>query len=106
MTALHRRYVRAPGPTDVLAFDLDSDPARGHLDAEIVLCAHLARRNASARGGTLRAAREELALYLVHAILHLAGYADRTPRDFERMHNREDELLRELGLGSVFREGS
>lgn len=71
-----------------------------------MLCADLARRNAPTRDGTLRAARQELALYLVHGILHLVGYDDRTPRGFERMHNREDELLRELGLGSVFRDGS
>jgi probable rRNA maturation factor len=44
----------------------------------------------------------ELALYLTHGILHLAGYDDSTPRGFDRMHTREDELLTQLGIGAVF----
>ncbi|HQL55899.1 MAG TPA: rRNA maturation RNAse YbeY [Phycisphaerae bacterium] len=43
-----------------------------------------------------------MALYVVHGILHLAGYDDHTARDFERMHAREDQLLERLGLGPVF----
>jgi ssRNA-specific RNase YbeY (16S rRNA maturation enzyme) len=31
-------------------------------------------------------------------VLHLAGYDDHRPRDFARMHAREDELLAEMGL--------
>lgn len=44
----------------------------------------------------------ELSLYVAHGTLHLAGYDDRTPREFARMHRREDELLDELGIGRVF----
>lgn len=106
MSTLHQRFLQLPGPTDVLSFDLGTDRDAGHLEAEIVLCADVARRNARARGGTLKAAREELALYLVHGILHLAGYDDHAPADFDRMHRREDTLLRELRLGPIFQEGT
>ena len=102
MSALHLRYLGVCGPTDVLSFDLACDRARAHVDGEVVLCADLARRRTS-RGG-LRAARAELALYLAHGILHLAGYDDATPEGAERMHAREDELLTALGLGAVYRE--
>jgi probable rRNA maturation factor len=101
MSRLHRRFADTPGPTDVLAFDLGSQPARGHLDAEVILCASFAWRVAQ---GQLPAARRELALYLVHGILHLAGYEDGTPAGFEAMHTREDQLLSQLGLGPVFRQ--
>lgn len=106
MATLHLRFMDVAGPTDVLTFDLDSDVAAGRIDAEIVVCADVARRNAAARGGTLRAAREELALYLVHGILHVAGYDDHEPRDAARMHRREDELLSICGLPPVYREGA
>ena len=106
MRALHREFTGRPGPTDVLAFDLDSDRRAGRLDAEVILCADVARRQAATRGGTLQAARAELALYLVHGILHLAGYDDHAPRQFVTMHLREDELLERLGLGPVFNAAS
>ncbi|MEW6199668.1 MAG: rRNA maturation RNase YbeY [Planctomycetota bacterium] len=102
MSSLHRRYRHEPGPTDVLTFDFGCDLARGWIDAEVVLCADVARRVAATRGGTLRAARAELALYLVHGLLHLAGFSDDTPDAAERMHRREDELLRQAGLGPVY----
>jgi probable rRNA maturation factor len=98
MASLHRRYLGIDGPTDVLTFDLGCEQRHGWLDAEIVLCADIARSAAVQRGGTSAAAWAELALYLVHGVLHLAGYDDRTARDARRMHAREDELLRQLGL--------
>ena len=102
MATLHKRYMNLPNPTDVLTFDLGTDRHHGVLDAEIVVCADVARRQARRRQKTLAAARHELALYVVHGLLHLAGYDDHTPADFSRMHAREDELLTALGLGAVF----
>ena len=105
MASLHRRFLGQPGPTDVLTFDLDTDHGDGYVDGEIVICSDVARRRAARRGRSLQAARAELALYLVHGILHLAGYDDRTSTGSTRMHAREDELLTELGLGAVFHSG-
>jgi probable rRNA maturation factor len=102
MASMHERFMNLPGPTDVLTFDLDSARSRGHLDAEIVLCADVARRNVNPRRRTLATCRAELALYLVHGLLHLAGYDDHSPADSRRMHAREDELLQKLGLGAVY----
>jgi probable rRNA maturation factor len=113
MATLHERYLDIPGPTDVLTFDLGTNRGRGPIDGEIIVCADVAARTARRAGSArlpgdktarqlARAARAELALYVVHGVLHLAGYDDRTPRGFARMHRREDELLRELGLGPVF----
>ncbi|MGD8452960.1 MAG: rRNA maturation RNase YbeY [Phycisphaerae bacterium] len=104
MSTLHQRYRGQPGPTDVLAFDLGTERRRGILDGEIVLCADVARRRAGRRG--LAPARAELALYLAHGVLHLAGYDDHSPAGFRRMHAREDDLLSELGLGRVFARGA
>ncbi len=107
MSTLHARYGDDPVPTDVLAFDLGTDRRHGLLDGEIVICAAVARRRCRAQLGPgaphlLRHARAELALYLTHGLLHLAGYDDHAPRAYRRMHAREDELLIELGLGPVF----
>lgn len=105
MATLHERFAGVTGPTDVLTFDLDTDPTTGHIEGEIVVCADVARRNAARRARTLRAAREELALYITHGVLHLAGYDDHEMADYAHMHAREDELLAALGLGAVFTSG-
>jgi probable rRNA maturation factor len=105
MATLHRRYLGRPGPTDVLSFDLDTDRHRAYIEGEVVVCADVARRRAVRCGHSLQAARAELALYVVHGILHLSGYDDQTPAGCQRMHAREDELLSEFGLGAVFRGG-
>jgi len=101
MARLHQQTLAIAGPTDVLTFDLGTDPAAGWLDGEIIVCAAAALRSARPRG-SLAGARAELALYVAHGVLHLAGYDDHTAAGFERMHKREDRLLTQLGLGPVF----
>lgn len=115
MRKLHKRYCGVPVTTDVLTFDLAESPEsrRGRgIEAEIVVCADVARREAWRRTGRgnrlqwLATARAELALYVVHGVLHLCGYDDHRARDFARMHDREDEILEALGLGAVFSAGT
>lgn len=105
IATLHQRYLGQRGPTDVLSFDLGTDRERGYVEGEVVACADVARRRAARHSSSLQAARAELALYVVHGILHLAGYDDHTAAGFRRMHAREDRILSELGLGNVFRSG-
>lgn len=102
MATLHQQYAGIAGPTDVLTFDLGSDHAANRIDAEIVVCTDVAQRNAAKRSATLATARAELALYVVHGVLHLAGYTDKTDPGYTQMHAREDALLAQLGLGPVF----
>jgi len=131
MATLHQRHSGIAGATDVLTFDLGVDRRARRLDGEIIVCADVAaarveqgnkgtteqrddapRRSPVAtakRGGTggaIPAMDRELALYVAHGVLHLAGYDDHSPRDFRRMHAREDKLLTELGLGPAFSAGA
>lgn len=112
MAALHERYRGRKESTDVLTFDLGTQRRWGWLEGDIAICAQVARRSvggsvgARDTGGRLlsdrAAVRRELALYVAHGILHLAGYKDQTASGFRRMHAREDVLLERLGLGRVF----
>lgn len=102
MARLHEEFSGIAGPTDVLTFDLDTQPDEQIVDGEIVVCSDVARQ----RTTSIRAAVRELALYTVHGILHLAGYDDHDPAAYERMHAREDEILSQLGLGRVFSNGA
>lgn len=92
IAALNRRYRGRAGRTDVLAFDL-SDADRTGISAQIVVCADEAVEQARLRR---TGPQRELMLYVVHGLLHLAGYDDTTARGAAAMHAREDELLAEF----------
>lgn len=104
MAELHLFHSGVEGTTDVLTFDLREGSA-GPLDVEIVVCLDEARRMAGAGSGGC-AVERELLLYLLHGALHCLGHDDHDPEGFARMHEREDEILRAIGVGAVFDERS
>ncbi len=99
MSELHVQFMNITGPTDVLTFPLDLDGRGRAISGEVVVCVSEARRRAKEHGVLLR---EELLLYALHGMLHLAGFDDRTDRDFKRMHRTEDQILARLGVGAVY----
>lgn len=102
MAELHERFMNLPGPTDVLTFPLDEDEAGNVVAGEVVVCVPEARRRAKDLGV---AVERELLLYALHGMLHLCGYDDRTSRAFRTMHETEDRILTQLGVGPVFNAG-
>lgn len=104
MQAEHTRTLGDAATTDVLTFDLASGASEhgSDLDVDLLVCVDEACRQASARGHGIR---EELLLYALHGVLHCLGYDDATPGDAQRMHAREDEVLRAIGVGAVFAGG-
>jgi probable rRNA maturation factor len=99
MSRLHERHLGIEGPTDVLSFELEHDGRGRVLSGEVVLCVPEARRQARRRK---TAERDEILLYTLHGVLHLSGYDDRTRSDYRKMHQMEDQILTQLGVGSVF----
>lgn len=103
MAAAHARHSGVEGTTDVLTFDLRTDRERGThpklLDADVLVCADEARRQAQTRG---HAPERELLLYILHAMLHCLGHDDHDDEAFARMHAEEDRLLARIGVGATF----
>lgn len=60
------------------------------IEGEIVISAETAAGNAVRFGNS---PQDELALYLVHGLLHLCGYDDLTPKEKRLMRTRESEAL-------------
>jgi len=101
---LNREYLGKEAHTDVISFPLEDvdwpgNGPNGGVNGEIIASAEMALQQAKVRNLDPRA---ELLLYLVHGLLHLIGYDDRTPNDAQRMHRREDELLEQFGFGGVY----
>src|SRR5688572_16001016 len=80
---INRRFLGHDWATDVIAFPLGDGggSARGP-DGEVVVSLERAVAQARARGHAWRA---ELALYLVHGVLHLQGHDDHAPAARRRM---------------------
>jgi probable rRNA maturation factor len=95
---INRRHLGHDWPTDVVTFRL-SDPDDPLLEAELILSAELAATTAHEAGTDFHA---ELALYLVHGLLHLCGYDDLTPEDAAAMRRREGEVLAAAGLPNTY----
>ena len=109
---LNKRFLGGDGPTDVLAFPIDEqfvseggrspDSAGPGLPAEpddrdlptllgdVVICPAVAKRNAPTHAGTYD---DELALLLVHGLLHLLGMDHADPDETVTMQSRERDLL-------------
>ncbi len=86
---LNRRYLGHRGPTDVITFPAGAAPEDRVL-GEIVISIPRAREQARRVAWSLR---REVALLLVHGILHLRGYDDLTPTGAARMRARERAIL-------------
>ena len=95
---LNRRHLGHDWPTDVITFGL-SDPDEPVLAGELIVSAEMAATTARAAGID---PLTELRLYIVHGLLHLCGYDDRSATASESMRRREGEVLAALGLVNPF----
>lgn len=89
---LNRQFLEHDYPTDVLSFALEDDGE--HLQGEVILSAETAAVEAAEAGWSSGA---EQLLYVVHGMLHLVGYRDKTPEESASMREAERRFLKELG---------
>jgi len=109
---LRERFLGESGPTDVLAFPIDEEPDRGGrspdeggtgpgggmdpedeipvLLGDVVVCPSVAAKNAIEHEVSFD---DELALLVVHGLLHLLGMDHEEDEEAERMERREQQLL-------------
>lgn len=115
MVELNEAHMGVNGPTDVLSFPIDAEdievvsgpnslsrgPDRSPIDTgdlplllgDIVICPAVANRQFATHAGTLD---DELALLLVHGILHILGHDHAEAEEGVRMRTRELGLLESL----------
>jgi probable rRNA maturation factor len=117
---LNERFLGGEGPTDVLAFPMDDDivlggrqPDQGgrgpgapsepgeppYLIGDVVVCPSVAQKQAIEHHKSLD---DELALLVVHGVLHLLEYDHAEEEETIAMKRREQELLerfREIEAG-------
>ncbi len=107
---LNQQFMGREGPTDVLSFPIDADvepsgrvpdaggsgpgeppaPEIPQLVGDVIICPAVAARNALEHEVSFD---DELALLIVHGVLHLRGWDHAIDEEAERMEARERELL-------------
>jgi probable rRNA maturation factor len=91
---LNEKYLKHRGATDVVSFNyLDGTGDRETIAGDIFVCVPEAVRQAPRFRSTWQA---ELVRYIVHGILHLSGYDDRTAANRREMKREEGRLLKAL----------
>jgi probable rRNA maturation factor len=110
MAALNAEFLGKPGPTDVLSFPIEDEPTptgrspdfggtgpgssaeQGVLTllGDVVICPAVASRNATEHGVAFE---DEVALLVVHGLLHLLGMDHEEDGDAQRMEALEEQLL-------------
>jgi probable rRNA maturation factor len=80
---VHAEFLDDPTPTDVITFH----------HGEIIVSADTATREGPAHGLTLD---QELALYLIHGLMHLAGWDDHEPTEAAEMKRRQEAVLAQV----------
>ena len=105
MAVLNAEHMGGEGPTDVLSFPLEDpeDLAPSTIDrsgaplllGDIVLCPAVAERQAAEHACEYET---EIALLLVHGVLHLLGHDHREPVEEAVMQERERAHLARHGM--------
>lgn len=85
MRKLNKKYRGKNRVTDVLAFDY----------GEVFICLPQAKKQAKRLGHSFE---QELATLLIHGILHLAGYNDKTKEDYNKMAKKQEEIWQKVIL--------
>jgi probable rRNA maturation factor len=85
ISRLHLQFFGESAPTDVITFH----------DGEIFISVQTARRYAREFGNSLMS---EIKLNIVHGLLHLHGFDDRTPADLRRMKHTQEKILRSMRI--------
>ena len=82
ISEVHGRFLNDPTATDVITFD----------HGEIIVSADMAQEKASGLGHSTEA---ELLLYVIHGLLHLGGYNDKSESEFEEMSQIQERIWEE-----------
>jgi probable rRNA maturation factor len=85
ISQIHRDFLAVSGATDVITFH----------HGEIFISVETAERHAQQFSTSFF---EEIELYIVHALLHLAGFEDRTERGCKRMKALQEGIVREVEI--------
>lgn len=87
LLAINRQYLQHDYLTDIITFDYSEGTV---ISGDLMISIDTVRSNAATYGVSFR---EELMRVIIHGILHLCGYGDKTPAEEKQMRALENKYL-------------
>ena len=84
---INQQFLNHDTYTDIITFGMGD---KGHIEGEIYISIPRVRENARSQGVAFH---DELDRVIIHGVLHLLGYSDKTPRKKALMRKKEDACL-------------
>ncbi|MDR4507826.1 MAG: rRNA maturation RNase YbeY [Candidatus Brocadiaceae bacterium] len=91
---INRNFLGHNYATDVISFSYGEIPHENAICGEIIVSVEMALHRVQEDANLVE---DEIALYVVHGLLHLLGYDDKQKGEAKKMHQREKELLLQQG---------
>ncbi len=93
LLSINKQYLNHDTYTDIITFDYTNDHPKNAISGDIFISIDRVKENAEKFGKTLE---NELQRVIIHGVLHLLGYKDKTKTDKTKMTTAEDVCLMEL----------
>ncbi len=98
--AMNKKYRCRDRPTNVLSFPADLPPGVDHpLLGDLVICAPLLEREATAQG---KESQAHWAHLVIHGVLHLLGHDHQQPDEADEMEALETAILASIGYPNPY----
>jgi probable rRNA maturation factor len=88
LSEINQQYLKHDTYTDIITFDLSL--TQDAIEGEIYISIDRVKENAQAFGSDFDT---ELCRVIIHGVLHLSGYNDKTSREKSAMRKKEDASL-------------
>lgn len=89
---LNREYLNHDFPTDIITFNYNEGKL---LSGDIFICHHVVANNAESEGVPFAV---EISRVIIHGILHLVGFDDKSEQDIQKMRDAENSCLSNLKI--------
>lgn len=90
LLSINKQYLNHDTLTDIITFEYTE---KGGLEGEIYISVPRVKENARTMGVEFNA---ELRRVIIHGVLHLLGYSDKTAATKKAMRRKEDECLKKF----------
>lgn len=88
---LNTTFLNHEYSTDIITFDLSE--SKTHMDAELYICPSVVYENSLSYSSNYK---YEMLRVIIHGLLHLTGYNDKTIKEKKEMRDVEDYWIREV----------
>lgn len=100
LLSLNQQYLKHQTLTDIITFDYSKNLKNKPISGDIFISLERVKENAATFSKTME---NELHRVMIHGILHLLGYTDKTTENKQEMTRQEDMYLKKRGFDTVVR---